>query len=1382
MLFMNNYEMLYQNALLADAAYIDFSQYNISGGVLDKNNGPLRKEFLDRGFTDQQIDDFFVRYEIKHYQPNNSSGFSATAFVDKKVEPNKITVSFRGTEPPNLEDTSSFGNFFADLKQDLLLAKGVSELNPFSQDNYIEAFLYELEVIDGSGSVLSGYEQGINIVGHSLGGYLAAMAAVDNPELIDQVYTYNGAGLTGLDLVYNGFVKPHLLGKNLDQSRFHNFYAEPGYEITAGQAGSDYLSRFWRPGSRTPLFIEGQGDVGIANHSMIHLVNALSVGRLLAYLDETKTIEFVDNLLWQASNKAVELRHDNGITQGAVSLDSTVRNLSTLLGGGFLAYSTTNDAADFYLALKASNAEFRLLSSEDVISLAASFSGEDTQQTPETRAVMYALLEGIPFSLVPLNGYADGIFSDTTDNEKYDASRYSEAFIRDKSDHLSYLMARNKADIDSDFDARESTNLNAEDTFYLDLSRRQNDLSVGGTVIGNPSDDTRNIIFGTDGVDDTTNGAFDGSKNNDRLYGMGGDDKLFGRKGDDYLEGGKGNDTFYFSAEDGYDRIGDTQFEEGDKIVLNVGGNGFDIASYSFSQSSDETSYVGTLNNNNSAPVLSLLLNGTGLLITARDSSGSIINNIEVDNFSDGDFGLSLASANESDDVSQGGNFLEIGSGEDLIIGEQEYPFFTAASYLHQDVRGQAGLGFHYNASDYYSDEVLFEYSQDPSKFEWVGKYYIRPTRGYHFYGSINKDRLIGGNQSDALFGGGEDDRLEGRGGHDTLFGGSGSDQIIGGSGNDVLFGAYTPDYVLDKDSNIVDVVDVPSSVQDPVARDEISGGDGSDLISGSHSVDIISGGGDADMIGGGLGGDDIYGGAGNDRIFGDSVFANRRIDGSDRSIIVDGYHPVHHVLIEGLISHQANPDELSTDDVIDGGTGNDVIWGEKGKDIINGGEGTDFIFGDRNNTPDFRGTTYDELNDLNQLSDFVRSYFDVTQTDGFYQHNFAVNLTQFEDISQWHDDDIINGGAGSDYIEGNGGSDTIHGNDGDDQIRGDDDTLDLAQHKGDTLHGDAGVDTIWGNGGNDKIHGGSESDWLYGGEHDDEIKGGAGNDLIYGDANDEDNEHQGADTLIGNSGDDLIYGEGGNDTLIGGVGNDVLNGGEGNDSYLFSVGDGVDALSDSDGQSTLVFHAVGLHDLSIINSDYLYIVYGDGDVIAIDAGSANAIDSIEVGGSHYTVSEVISELALSNESWSLSYSGGFNTQSRQVTQIVSGNIGGSEFVESFSSDLTGNVSAYGFTTTSLDQNEHAIESGVGHANIIGIQGSVTNSSAQFYIGDERDNIIVGDFNRRNIIDGGTGNDTLWGGQLSDIYYVDSENDVITGEFTNQFYGANTDKVVSTAD
>jgi len=43
---MNNYEILYQNALLADASYIDFSPYLDSEGVLNESDFDLKREFL----------------------------------------------------------------------------------------------------------------------------------------------------------------------------------------------------------------------------------------------------------------------------------------------------------------------------------------------------------------------------------------------------------------------------------------------------------------------------------------------------------------------------------------------------------------------------------------------------------------------------------------------------------------------------------------------------------------------------------------------------------------------------------------------------------------------------------------------------------------------------------------------------------------------------------------------------------------------------------------------------------------------------------------------------------------------------------------------------------------------------------------------------------------------------------------------------------------------------------------------------------------------------------------------------------------------------------------------------------------------------------------
>ncbi len=50
------------------------------------------------------------------------------------------------------------------------------------------------------------------------------------------------------------------------------------------------------------------------------------------------------------------------------------------------------------------------------------------------------------------------------------------------------------------------------------------------------------------------------------------------------------------------------------------------------------------------------------------------------------------------------------------------------------------------------------------------------------------------------------------------------------------------------------------------------------------------------------------------------------------------------------------------------------------------------------------------------------------------------------------------------------------------------------------------------------------------------------------------------------------LQGVAGNDTLQGGKGNDLLNGGGGNDTYVYNAGDGLDTLTDREGQDTVSF------------------------------------------------------------------------------------------------------------------------------------------------------------------------------------------------------------------
>lgn len=64
-----------------------------------------------------------------------------------------------------------------------------------------------------------------------------------------------------------------------------------------------------------------------------------------------------------------------------------------------------------------------------------------------------------------------------------------------------------------------------------------------------------------------------------------------------------------------------------------------------------------------------------------------------------------------------------------------------------------------------------------------------------------------------------------------------------------------------------------------------------------------------------------------------------------------------------------------------------------------------------------------------------------------------------------------------------------------------------------------------------------------------------SGNDVIEGSGR--------ADPLVGGAGNDILRGYGGDDTLDGGAGDDVLEGGDGADIYLYALGDGHDVVSD---------------------------------------------------------------------------------------------------------------------------------------------------------------------------------------------------------------------------
>jgi len=314
---------IYTEALLAAVAYTDWG--------IDSLEADRKAELItNRGFTEAQYKTLFHPqtglYEvIPNGYRSDQYGFSATVFKEKATD--KLTVAFRGTEPDDLRDWGT----------DLVLALGLTSLVDFlgfGQGESIEKLFESAGLTNSSGQSLV-EENSVNFTGHSLGGHLALMAMLKFPGVVNDVSTYNGAGIKGWDEVWNTYIAGSIDGATLnpDVTSVNTYFADKGIELTA----NDYW--FNQPGERDKIFIEEGGSID--NHSIDKLVESLSVYRVLNTLDPSLNESTIYGFLDQASNKASE------------SLEKIIDQLGDLLGGALAIDSNKNDIELFYQGVDA---------------------------------------------------------------------------------------------------------------------------------------------------------------------------------------------------------------------------------------------------------------------------------------------------------------------------------------------------------------------------------------------------------------------------------------------------------------------------------------------------------------------------------------------------------------------------------------------------------------------------------------------------------------------------------------------------------------------------------------------------------------------------------------------------------------------------------------------------------------------------------------------------------------------------------------------------------------------------------------------------------------------------------------------------------------------
>jgi Ca2+-binding RTX toxin-like protein len=353
--------------------------------------------------------------------------------------------------------------------------------------------------------------------------------------------------------------------------------------------------------------------------------------------------------------------------------------------------------------------------------------------------------------------------------------------------------------------------------------------------------------------------------------------------------------------------------------------------------------------------------------------------------------------------------------------------------------------------------------------------------------GTSVADLIEGLDGDDTLSGLAGNDTLIGGAGHDNLFGGQGINRLVGGQGNDLYLLENATDAVIENLNEGDDIVFAGFSytLRDNVERLQLIG---------------------AGQIGTG------------------NTLANTIYGNGARSNILKGMAGADYILGGSL------------NDVIDGGTEADTMWGLTGNDSYSVDNAGDFV-------GEYLGEGTDSV--TASISYTLTDHVEKLTLTGSTAINGTGN-TLANTITGNTGANVLNGGNGNDTLTGGGGNDTLIGGAGNDSYLFDadvalgSDTLDEAGGGSDTLNFSATT---------------TRSIALNLGVAPSQVVN-SNLSLTLGSATTFENVIGGAldDTLIGNALANRLTGGAGNDTLAGGAGNDTLIGGLGGDTFRFDA------------------------------------------------------------------------------------------------------------------------------------------------------------------------------------------------------------------------------------
>ncbi|WP_420140254.1 calcium-binding protein [Sphingomonas sp.] len=466
------------------------------------------------------------------------------------------------------------------------------------------------------------------------------------------------------------------------------------------------------------------------------------------------------------------------------------------------------------------------------------------------------------------------------------------------------------------------------------LGRNVENLTLSGRInVTGTGNELDNVIRATGGG----SASLYGMGGNDTLIGGNGDDLLDGGIGDDRMEGGAGNDTYVVSS--------------AKDVVIEGVNAGID-------------------------------------LIRSKVNNWTLGANIE--NLTYTGASTFLGTGNELDNVISGGSASRASlygmAGNDTLIGTAGNDILDGG--VGNDVmRGGAGNDIYYVDSEF---DVIEESANGGDDMVYVSaaRYTLSANverlvaaRGGTFIGNAGDNTMIASDFGTVLRGMDGNDILQGGAGDDILDGGTGADRMVGGAGNDIYYVDNAADLPVEYANQGIDEIRTTlNTYRIGVNFEDLTFlGSGNFVGTGNAADNRILGGAGDDVLDGRAGADTMIGYGGNDTYYVDDVrdlVIEEAGGGNDMVYASVSYTlPVN---VENLYLQVGASDGVGNDldnvingnslanklwglggnDTIDGGGGNDTIYGGGGRDALIGGTGSDtFVFAegelttDRNNT-----------------------------------------------------------------------------------------------------------------------------------------------------------------------------------------------------------------------------------------------------------------------------------------------------------------------------------------------------------------------------------------------------------------------------------------------